>query len=147
MQKPFYKKPKFSLYQANCLDILDSLAPESVDMIFADPPYNLSNGGYTVHAGKRVNVDKGNWDKSNGLENDFNFHLQWIQACKRILKSHGTIWISGTYHSIYQCGYALQLTGYHILNEISWFKPKCSPKYRLPMFYCESRNTYLGSQR
>ena len=127
MQKPFYKKPKFSLYQANCLDILDALASESIDMIFADPPYNLSNGGYTVHAGKRVNVDKGNWDKSNGLEKDFSFHLQWIKACKRVLKPHGTIWISGTYHSIYQCGYALQLSGYHILNEISWFKPNAAP--------------------
>ena len=127
MQKPFYEKPKFKLYQANCLDILDKFSTNSVDMIFADPPYNLSNGGFTVHAGKRVSVDKGNWDKSNGIEEDFNFHLQWIKACKRILKPHGTIWISGTYHSIYQCGYALQLCGYHILNEISWFKPNAAP--------------------
>ena len=127
MPKPFYKKPKFKLYQADCLDIIDQFSTDSVDMIFADPPYNLSNGGYTVHAGRRVNVDKGNWDKSNGLEEDFNFHLQWIKACRRILKPHGTIWISGTYHSIYQCGYALQLCGYHILNDISWFKPNAPP--------------------
>jgi len=125
--RPYYEKPNFILYHANCLDILAELPENSIDMVFADPPYLLSNGGFTVHAGRRVSVNKGEWDKSNGLEKDFEFHLQWIKAVKRVLKPHGTLWVSGTYHSIYQCGFALQLAGYHILNDIAWFKPNASP--------------------
>ena len=96
-------------------------------MIFADPPYNLSNGGFSVHSGRQVSVHKGDWDKSSGVEEDFNFHLDWIKACRRVLKPEGTIWISGTYHSIYQCGFALQVTGYRILNDIIWYKPNAPP--------------------
>ncbi|MGC9332271.1 MAG: DNA methyltransferase [Bacteroidales bacterium] len=55
-------------------------------MIFADPPYNLSNGGFTCHAGKAVSVNKGKWDESRGVEKDFEFHKEWINACKRVLK-------------------------------------------------------------
>lgn len=103
-------------------------------MVFADPPYNLSNGGYTVHAGKRVSVHKGDWDKSNGVEEDFEFHNTWIAAVKRVLKPTGTIWISGTYHSIYACGYALNLQGYRVLNDIAWFKPNAAPNLGGRMF-------------
>ena len=67
MQKLYYEKPRFKLYYANCLDVLSGLPENSVDMIFADPPYMLSNGGFTVHAGKRVSVNKGEWDKSNEI--------------------------------------------------------------------------------
>lgn len=105
-----------------------------MDMIFADPPYNLSNDGYTVHAGKRVSVNKGDWDKSGGPEKDFAFHLNWIRACKRVLKDDGTIWISGTYHSIYACGYALQLEDFRVLNDIAWYKPNASPNLGCRMF-------------
>ena len=69
MIKSYYKKPRFKLYQASCLDIFAELPENSVDMVFADPPYLLSNGGFTVHAGRRVSVNKGEWDKSNGLWN------------------------------------------------------------------------------
>jgi len=78
MLKPYYKKPKFTLYQANSLEFLSKIKENSVDMIFADPPYMLSNGGFTVHAGKMVSVNKGKWDISNGLEKDFDFHMAWI---------------------------------------------------------------------
>ena len=134
-RKPYYEKPKFKLYNADCLEILAEMPENSVDMIFADPPYLLSNGGFTVHAGRRVSVNKGDWDKSNGLKKDFDFHLAWINAAKRVLKPHGTIWISGTYHSIYQCGFALQVAGYHILNDIAWFKPNASPNLSLSLFH------------
>ena len=96
-------------------------------MVFADPPYNLSNGGITVHAGRMVSVNKGDWDKSKGFKDDYDFHYKWMEACRRVLKSHGTLWVSGTYHSIYQCGHALQSLGYHVLNDIAWFKPNASP--------------------
>ena len=146
MQKPYYDKPKFKLYQANCLDLLASLPENSVDMIFADPPYLLSNGGFTVHAGRRVSVNKGEWDKSNGLKKDFEFHLAWIEAAKRVLKPHGTIWISGTYHSIYQCGFALQVVKFHILNDIAWFKPNASPNLSC-RYFTASHETLLWARK
>ena len=90
-QKPYFEKFDFKLYLGDCLEILKEIPENSVDMIFADPPYNLSNGGFTVHAGKRVNVNKGKWDESKGFEEDFNFHQKWIKEVKRILKPHGTV--------------------------------------------------------
>ena len=148
-QEPyFYQKnsPEVALYQGDCLEILKQMKPKSVDMIFADPPYNLSNDGYSVQAGRRVSVNKGKWDKSKGVENDFEFHLSWIEACKRVLKDDGTIWISGTYHSIYQCGFALQKNEYHILNEISWFKPNAAPNLACRMF-AASHETLIWARK
>ena len=146
MQEPYFEKPGFKLFQANCLDLLAELPENSVDMVFADPPYLLSNGGFTVHAGRRVNVNKGEWDKSNGLKKDFEFHLDWIQAARRVLKQHGTIWISGTYHSIYQCGFALQVAKFHILNDISWFKPNASPNLSC-RFFTASHETLIWARK
>lgn len=146
MQEPYYKKPKFKLYQADCLELLAELPENSVDMVFADPPYNLSNGGFTVHAGRRVSVNKGDWDKSNGLKKDFEFHLAWTEAVHRVLKPHGTIWISGTYHSIYQCGFALQVNKYHILNDIAWFKPNASPNLSC-RYFTASHETLLWARK
>src|SRR3989344_5799158 len=110
--KTYFKKDNVALFHGDCRDILARIPADSIDMIFADPPYNLSNDGFTVHAGRRVSVNKGAWDKSRGLKEDFEFHLDWIKACHRVLKPSGAIWISGTYHSIYVCGYALQLLGF-----------------------------------
>ena len=124
---PYYKKQQFTLYHGNALDILSKIPENSVDLVFADPPYNLSNGGFTVHAGRMVSVNKGDWDKSKGFKDDYDFHYKWLEACRRVLKPHGTLWVSGTYHSIYQCGHALQALGYHILNDVAWFKPNASP--------------------
>lgn len=122
------------LHHGDVLAVLASLPDASVDMMFADPPYNLSNNGFTCHAGKRVSVNKGDWDKSQGIEADFDFHRQWIHACHRVLKPNGTLWISGTYHSIYACGFALQLEGWHIINDVAWFKPNAAPNLSCRMF-------------
>ena len=96
MTKPYFDKQNFKLYHANSIDLLSELPENFVDMIFADPPYLLSNGGFTVHAGKMVSVNKGEWDVSNGLKKDFEFQLSWIEACRRVLKPSGTLWVSGT---------------------------------------------------
>jgi site-specific DNA-methyltransferase (adenine-specific) len=144
--RPYCSGEDFVLYHGNCLDVLSGLADASLDMIFADPPYNLSNGGFTVHAGRRVSVNKGKWDKSNGFDRDHDFHLQWISACKRVLKPAGTIWISGTYHSIYQCGHALQSLGFHILNDIAWFKPNASPNLSC-RFFTASHETIIWARK
>ncbi len=146
MHKPYYKKGDFTLYNTDSLELLKTLPENSVDMIFADPPYFLSNGGFTVHAGKMVSVDKGKWDRSNGLKKDFDFHLDWIQECKRVLKPHGTIWISGTYHSIYICGFALQVSKFHILNDVSWFKPSASPNLSC-RFFTASHETLIWARK
>jgi len=145
-EKPYFLKGNFVLYNEDCLKILEQLPENSVDMIFADPPYNLSNGGFSVHAGKRVSVNKGIWDKSNGLEKDFEFHSKWILACKKALKPNGTIWISGTYHSIYKCGFALQSSGLHILNDIAWYKPNASPNLSC-RYFTASHETLLWARK
>jgi site-specific DNA-methyltransferase (adenine-specific) len=144
--KPYFKDNGFELYLDDCRDFLNNLPEESVDMIFADPPYNLSNGGFTCHAGKMVSVNKGAWDESRGLDEDLKFHIEWIKACRRVLKDTGTIWISGTYHSIYRCGYALEATGYHILNDICWFKPNASPNLSC-RYFTASHETLIWARK
>ena len=119
------------LYHANCIEFMDMLISKypkgKFDMIFADPPYFLSNGGITCHAGKMVKVDKGQWDKSSGPEMNHEFNLAWLSRCQRILKSNGTIWVSGTHHVIHSVGYAMQQLGMKILNDIAWEKPNPPP--------------------
>jgi len=146
MIKPYYEKPRFKLYQADSLKFLKEIPENSVDMIFADPPYFLSSGTFTCQNGKMVSVKKGNWDLSNGLKKNFNFHVEWIKACRGILSPNGTIWISGTYHSIYQCGFALQMADYHILNDVAWFKPNASPNLSC-RFFTASHETLIWARR
>lgn len=131
---PYYNKTGVRLYLGYALDVLKEIPDSVVDLIFADPPYNLSNDGFTCHAGKRVSVNKGKWDKSRGTKADFEFHSKWIKACKRVLKPNGSLWISGTYHSIYACGFALQDQGWHFINDICWFKPNAAPNLSCRMF-------------
>lgn len=144
--EPFFSSQNASLYLGSCVEVMDAMPEKSIDMIFADPPYNLSNDGYTVHAGKRVSVNKGDWDKSAGTENDFLFHQGWIEACKRLLKDDGTIWISGTYHSIYACGYALQLQDFRILNDVAWYKPNAAPNLGCRMFTASHETVIWASK-
>ncbi len=96
-------------------------------MIFADPPYFLSDEGFTCSGGERVPVDKGEWDRPKGFKQNVQFHKRWISLCRNILKEDGTIWISGTHHSIYICGYLLQKLDLDILNDIIWYKPNAPP--------------------
>ena len=128
------------------MEVLGALDEKSVDMIFADPPYGLSNDGMSVHAGRRVSVNKGAWDRSRGIEADFEFHKEWIAACRRVLRPNGTLWVSGTYHSIYACGFALQLGGWHLLNEICWYKPNAAPHLACRMF-AASHETLLWARK
>ncbi|MDE0472542.1 MAG: site-specific DNA-methyltransferase [Ekhidna sp.] len=144
--KPVFKTESFCLYQDNSLTVMSRFPEGYVDMIFADPPYMLSNDGITCHAGKMVNVNKGKWDRSQGFENDVAFHEQWITECRRVLKPEGTIWISGTMHSIYQCGFLLQKQGFHLLNDIAWFKPNAAPNLACTTF-AHSHETLLWARK
>jgi len=96
-------------------------------MIFADPPYFLSNGGITCHAGRMVSVNKGKWDISHGVEENHKFNLAWLSECQKVLTKNGVIWVSGTAHVIFSVGFAMQQLGFKILNDITWFKPNASP--------------------
>ncbi len=144
--KPYFQKDNFALYNGDSIFLINQLPENSVDMIFADPPYNLSNGGFSVHAGRMVSVNKGDWDKSKGFQDDYDFHYRWMEACRRVLKPNGTLWVSGTYHSIYQCGHALQSLNYHILNDISWFKPNASPNLSC-RFFTASHETLIWARK
>lgn len=142
----FEIKDKVKLHTGNCLDILKEYKDNYFDCIFADPPYYLSNNGFTCYSGKRAPVNKGKWDRSNGTEKDFEFNKRWIEECKRVLKPTGTMWISGTYHSIYLCGSILQLFGFQILNDICWFKPNAPPNISC-RYFTSSHETLLWAKK
>ncbi len=97
------------------------------DMIFADPPYFLSNGGISVQSGKVVCVNKGYWDKGMTQEEMNDFNMKWLSLCREKLKDKGTIWISGTYHNIFSVANCLTQLGYKILNVITWAKTNPPP--------------------
>ena len=125
------KKPgldrTFRVVQGDSLKLLEDLPDACVDLIFADPPYHLSNGGFTCKGGKRASVDKGSWDASQGLAADHAFQKAWLAAAQRVLKPSGTLWVSGTQHVIFSIGFALQELGFHLLNTVTWFKPNAAP--------------------
>ncbi len=142
MGKTYYNKGDVTLFLDDCIKRMNKLPENSVDMIFADPPYYLSNGGITVKSGKMVSVNKAAWDQSSGVEADYKFHETWIRATKRLLKPDGTLWVSGTYHSIYLCGHALQNQHFKVLNDITWFKPNGAPNISC-RYFTASHETLL----
>jgi site-specific DNA-methyltransferase (adenine-specific) len=144
--QPCFESETAVIFNQDCLEILSRIPDNAIDMIFADPPYMLSNNGFTCRNGRMVPVNKGAWDKSKGFEEDAEFHDAWIAACRRVLKPEGTIWISGTYHSIYQCGYMLQKNDFHILNDIAWFKPNGSPNLSC-RFFTASHETVIWARK
>lgn len=121
--KPYYKSPNkdFLLAHGDCFKLLEEF-DFKFDMIFADPPYFLSNGGISLQSGKVVCVDKGDWDKGKSQEDMMAFNMEWLRLCRDKLKDNGTIWISGTYHNIFSVANCLTELGYKILNVITWEK-------------------------
>ena len=115
------------------MELLKEIEDNSIDAIFADPPYFLSNGGISVQSGKQVCVDKGEWDKGGTPEYIYEFNRKWLGLCRSKLKDNGTIWISGTHHNIHVVMRCLQELGYKVLNTITWQKtdppPNLSCKY------------------
>ncbi|MDE3068112.1 MAG: site-specific DNA-methyltransferase [Verrucomicrobiota bacterium] len=144
------ESPFIRLYQGNCLELLDAIAarhPDGrFDCIFADPPYFLSNGGITCHAGRMVKVDKGDWDKSRGAELNHEFNTEWLRRCQRVLKPNGTLWITGTHHVIFSIGFAMQQLGFKILNDIAWEKPNPPPNLSC-RYFTHSTETVLWAAK
>lgn len=114
----------------DCIQVLPRLPKKSVDLIFADPPYNLqlSNELFRPDSSK-VNAVDDEWDQFDGFEDYDKFTLEWLRACQRVLKDTGTIWVIGTYHNIFRVGKILQDLGYWILNDITWIKTNPMPNF------------------
>lgn len=135
MISPYYrsKDRNFVLLQGDCTELLP-MFEFKFDMIFADPPYFLSNGGMSVQSGRRVSVDKGEWDKVSVIGDTEDFGRRWLSACRDKLKDSGTIWICGTYHNIFSIGKILEETGFRVLNVITWVKTNPPPNLSCRFF-------------
>lgn len=123
MIKPFYSSfnKDFIIAHGDAFQLLKDF-DFKFNMIFADPPYFLSNGGISLQSGKVVCVNKGDWDRGKSPEEMNDFNMEWLRLCRDKLKNNGTIWISGTYHNIFSVANCLTELGYKILNVITWQK-------------------------
>jgi site-specific DNA-methyltransferase (adenine-specific) len=135
MLKPYFKSKdkNFYLLEGDTMELLPQFE-HKFDMVFADPPYFLSNNGLSIQSGQIVSVNKGKWDKSEGFEFINNFNQNWLKLVRDKLKDNGTIWISGTYHNIFSIGQLLQELDFKILNVISWEKNNPPPNFSCRFF-------------
>lgn len=126
--KPYYRSDDrdFTLLNGDCFELLPQFNFK-FDMVFADPPYFLSNDGISVQSGKIVSVNKGEWDRGGSQQDIDNFNKQWIGLCRDKLKEDGSIWISGTYHNIFSVANCLTELGFKILNVVTWVKTNPPP--------------------
>ena len=130
----FISKDKcFSLYYGDAISILPEIK-HKFDLIFADPPYFLSNNGLSIQNGHIVSVNKGNWDKSHGFEYINDFNRKWLSLVRDKMKDDATIWISGTMHNIFSVGQILTELGFKILNIITWEKTNPPPNFSCRYF-------------
>ena len=142
----YFETDESQLIAGDSFKILTKMKPESVDMIFADPPYFLSNDGITCSGGKMVSVNKGEWDRTLSIKEKHKFNKKWIKECYRVLKDNGTIWISGTLHNIYSIGMALEEEGFKIINNITWQKTNPPPNLSCKTF-THSTETILWARK
>lgn len=125
---PYFRSSdaNFTLLQGDCFELLRQFEFK-FNMIFADPPYFLSNNGISVQSGRIVSVNKGNWDKGGTPEHIEQFNREWLTLCREKLKSNGTIWVSGTYHNIFSIANLLTELSFKILNVVTWVKTNPPP--------------------
>lgn len=142
----YYKDNNCILINDDSFIVLKKIAPKSIDMIFADPPYFLSNNGISCNSGKMVSVNKAEWDKGLSPIDKLSYNRKWIRLCRRVLKDDGTIWISGTLHNIYSIGVALELEGFSIINNITWRKTNPPPNISCRAF-THSTETVLWARK
>lgn len=123
--------PLNSILSGDCIDVMRSLPENSVDLIFADPPYNLQLRG-DLHRPDNSKVDAvdDHWDQFSGFAAYDKFTREWLAAARRILKPTGAIWVIGSYHNIFRVGAALQDAGFWILNDVIWRKSNPMPNFR-----------------
>jgi site-specific DNA-methyltransferase (adenine-specific) len=135
MLKPYFKSndKNFYLLQGDTMELLPKFE-HKFDMVFADPPYFLSNNGLSIQSGQIVSVNKGKWDKSEGFEYINDFNRKWLTLARDKMKDNATIWISGTYHNIFSIGQILQELDFKILNVITWEKNNPPPNFSCRFF-------------
>ncbi len=141
------KLPIDSILKGNCLDILPTLPEESVDLIFADPPYNLQLQGELWRPNlTRVDAVDDDWDKFDSFKDYDAFTRAWLKECRRVLKPNGTLWVIGSYHNIYRVGRILQDLDFWILNDVVWVKSNPMPNFR-GVRYTNAHETLLWVQK
>ena len=115
----------------DCIEAMNKFPKNSIDLIFADPPYNLQLGG-DLHRpnNKKVDAVDDDWDKFNSFSHYDDFTLKWLKAAHRVLKKDGSIWVIGSYHNIFRVGYIMQNIGFWILNDIIWRKTNPMPNFK-----------------
>ena len=145
-KKFYYENEDFKLINNDTFKALQKFEDKAFDMIFADPPYFLSDNGITCSGGKMVSVNKGKWDKTLSVKEKHEFNKKWIKECYRVLKDDGTIWISGTLHNIYSIGMALEEERFKILNNITWQKTNPPPNIACKTF-THSTETILWAKK
>ncbi len=119
------------IHQGDCIDLLKKLPDNSVDLIFADPPYNLQLNGELYRPNQtKVDAVTDEWDKFDSKEEYDKFTTQWLKECHRVLKTTGSIWVIGTYHNIYRVGAIIQNLGFWMLNDIVWIKTNPMPNFK-----------------
>ena len=135
------------IIQGDCVEVLKSLPNESVDLIFADPPYNLQLKKELKRPdNSKVNAVNDDWDKFSSFSEYDKFTYEWILECKRILKPNGTIWIIGSYHNIFRVGKTIQDLGFWILNDIIWRKSNPMPNFKGTRFTNAHENLIWASK-
>lgn len=135
MIKPYFKSTNkdFNLLHGDTNELLTQF-DHKFDMVFADPPYFLSNGGLSIQSGKIVSVNKGTWDKSEGFEQVNEFNRKWLSLVRDKMKDDATIWISGTMHNIFSIGQILTELDFRILNVVTWEKNNPPPNFSCRFF-------------
>lgn len=144
--EPIYSTSNSTLFLDDAFSILKNMKKESVDMIFTDPPYFLSNDGITCQSGQMVSVNKGKWDKIESIKEKHKFNRKWIKLCKKVLTKNGTLWVTGTLHNIYSIGMALEQEGFKIINNITWQKTNPPPNLGCRCF-THSTETILWAKK
>jgi modification methylase len=139
--------PLNQILQGDCVEILNSLPENSVDLAFADPPYNLQlqNDLYRPDSSK-VNAVKDEWDRFSSFADYDRFTSDWLHAVRRVLKDTGAIWVIGSYHNIFRVGAIMQDLGFWILNDITWIKSNPMPNFRGVRF-TNAHETIIWAQK
>lgn len=141
------KLPLDQILRGDCIELLASLPAASVDLVFADPPYNLqlSQELYRPNQTKVDAVNDG-WDKFDSFVEYDEFTRKWLAGCQRVLKNTGTIWVIGSYHNIYRVGAIMQDLGFWILNDVVWIKNNPMPNFRGVRF-TNAHETLIWAQK
>jgi site-specific DNA-methyltransferase (adenine-specific) len=139
--------PLNQVLQGDCIEVLRQLPENCIDLIFADPPYNLQlNQELWRPNMTRVDAVNDDWDRFSSFSEYDRFTHEWLSACRRVLKETGTIWVIGTYHNIFRVGAVLQDIGYWILNDVIWIKNNPMPNFRGVRF-TNAHETLIWAQK